>query len=245
MLRGSALELPIASSSVHCVVTSPPYWGLRSYGDDGDEIGSDSLEAYLEDMLRVGREVHRVLRDDGVFWLNIGDTASGSGGAGGDYNRNGRKQGKRRYRQGGSGLPKGTWAGVPHRVALSYISDGWLLRSAIVWDKGRLRPEAAAHVRRPRLQHEYIFMLTKTMKYRYNHEYEVQPGDVWHFPPAQVKSGSPAPFPLELPRRCIELSTLPGDTVLDPFAGSGTTLLAADSLGCHAIGVDLYGATFT
>lgn len=241
VLRGDARHLasllPVKSAA--CVVTSPPYWGLRVYGDDPAELGATSLDDYLADIKRVGMAVSKVLRDDGVFWLNIGDTASGSGGAGGDYNRGGRKEGKPRYRQGKTAIPAMSWCLVPQRVAVAMSKQGWLVRSVITWDKGRIRPESLDHVRRPGVSHETILMLVKQPSYRFFPEGLVESGDVWHFPPA--KGGHLAPFPEELPRRAILASTEPGDLVVDPFSGSGTTLRVAHALGRRAVGVELYG----
>jgi site-specific DNA-methyltransferase (cytosine-N4-specific) len=98
--RARANELPIRPGSVQCCVTSPPYWGRRRYGDHDDELGTEDLHVYLERVTVVMAQVRRALRDDGVLWLNIGDTAAGSGGAGGDYNDGGSKAGRAKYRQG-------------------------------------------------------------------------------------------------------------------------------------------------
>lgn len=107
VVQADARTTGLPDRSVQCVVTSPPYFGTRVYGDDPAEIGKGTLAQYMYDMYAVGREMRRVLRDDGVFWLNLGDTASGSGGAGGDYNAGGSKQGMPRYRQGKTGIPAG------------------------------------------------------------------------------------------------------------------------------------------
>jgi site-specific DNA-methyltransferase (adenine-specific) len=225
---------------VDCVVTSPPYWGLRTYGDSGLEIGRDSSDQYLRDLRFILEEIRRVLKDDGTVWINIGDTASGSGGSGGDYAAGGRKSGKQGFRQGDAiGISRGSWCLIPERFAIGAIARGWLLRSEVVWDKGIVRPESIKHVRRPLLRHEKIFMLTKSMNYKFYGEERVD--DVWQFSPAKGKSGSIAPFPEELPRRCISLSTSPGDIVFDPFAGANTTSRVANAMGRVGIGMDLYG----
>ena len=134
---------------------------------------------------------------------------------------------------------------VPERVALALIEDGWLLRSKVTWDKGRTRPESLAHVRRPGIQSESLFMLTTQMDYVFHHEELVERGDVWHFGPVSGRRTHQAPFPLELPMRCIKVSSNPGDLVLDPFAGSGTTLRAAQATGRRAYGIDLYPPALT
>lgn len=242
VIQGDARYLPlIKDESIQCVVTSPPYFGLRCYGDDEMEIGRDDLNTYLADMEAVGAEMWRVLDETGTWWLNIGDTAAGSGGAGGDYNRKGSKEGLPKYKQGESGIPAKNWMGVPERVMLRLQDAGWTVRSKIVWDKKNLRPESAKHVRRPGIQHEMIYMLVKHPKnYYFNHEAMDEPGDVWHLPPVHGARRHMAPFPEEIPYRCIRMSTQPGDVVLDPFMGSGTTLYVARDLDRGGIGVDLY-----
>lgn len=121
-------------ASVQCVVTSPPYWGLRDYGVEG-QIGLEPApDGYVERMVGVFREVRRVLRDDGVLWLNLGDSYNGSGGAGGDYAPGGLKAGQPKYpgRRISALKPKDL-VGIPWRVAFALQEDGWYLRSDIIW----------------------------------------------------------------------------------------------------------------
>jgi site-specific DNA-methyltransferase (adenine-specific) len=241
LIQADARHLPLSDQSVHCVVTSPPYWGLRRYGGDDREIGTRSLKHYVEDEIpAIAAEIGRVLRDDGLFWLNIGDTAAGSGGSGGDYNKGGSKHGKPKWRQGESGLTGGQWCLVPERIMLSLQDHGWLIRKVIIWNKGRMRPEDLRHVRRPLIQHEVIIMMAKRRGHRFYPEKLVEKGDIWTFPPAKEGRGHYAPFPKELPARCILASTLPGDVVLDPFVGSGSTLRACEELDRLGIAADLY-----
>lgn len=241
-LRADARCVPMRTGAVQCVVTSPPYFGLRCYGDDEREIGRADLAEYIEGIRQAAGEVWRILDERGLFWLNLGDTASGSGGAGGDYNEGGSKAGKPKYRQGDTGaIPPMSWCSVPHRVVHALVDDGWLLRADICWDKGVIRAEDVNHVRRPRLEKEPIFMLAKSRNHRYYPEGEVEPGNVWRFPPARgKKKNSLAPFPDELARRCILVSTHPDDVVADVFNGSGTTTRVAAELGRRGIGTDLY-----
>jgi DNA modification methylase len=235
-----ARHLPLDDESIDAVITSPPYFGLRSYGGDERELGRAGLEEYLEDTVAWTDEVMRVMKPTGTFWLNIGDTANGSGGAGGDYNRGGRKHGSPRYRQGATPIEGSQWLLVPHRVALSLQERGWLVRSWITWDKGVRRPESAAHVRRPGVQTEVILMLVKDKSYKFFPEALTEDaGDVWRFPPAKG-NGHLAPFPAELVRRCLLLSTEKDDVVLDPFVGSGTTLDVCLELDRSCFGYDLY-----
>jgi len=245
ILYGDARQVPLDTESVDCVVTSPPYFSLRRYGDSDLEIGVGTLEGYVRDIRDVGAEVKRLLKPTGVFWLNIGDTASGSGGAGGDYNRGGVREGQPRYRQGETGVPAMSWCLVPQRIALALQEDGWLVRSVITWNKERLRPESLKHVRRPGVSSETILMLVKDRGYHFYPEYLTDKGDVWTFAPQVARKKSHlAPFPDELAARCIEVSTQPGDVVFDPFVGSGTTVHVAEALGRVGVGLDLYDFEF-
>lgn len=240
IIQGSAKEMPFDDGTFDAIITSPPYFGLRVYGDSDDEIGKGSLVKYLKDMWDVGVEMQRVLKDDGVLWVNIGDTASGSGGAGGDYNKGGRQEGRPKWRQGASGLAPKQWCNVPARLSILYQDMGWLLRAEVTWDKERLRPESLDHVRRPGVSSEKIFMFSKTPNYKFDPQGLLEKGSVWHFPPESAPRSHLAPFPIELPRRCLLCSTEPGDKILDPFAGRGTTLQAAAMYGRVGYGLDLY-----
>lgn len=264
MYQGNAENLHmIESGSVQCVVTSPPYWGQRAYGDSDQELGIEDLLDYARRMTVVFNEVWRVLHPTGVVWLIIGDTAAGSGGAGGDHTSGG-KQHIAKYKQadpvslfpffekpnllhesgrwvvGRGKIGDGSWCMVPALLAWHLMGAGWLIRKEIVWDKQREARESLAHVRRPRSSHESVFMLTKSMKYKFHAERLKETGDVWHFRSGGTRKGHPAPFPNELAERCIVPSTDAGDIVLDPFAGSGTVPTVASLLGRVGIGVDLY-----
>ncbi len=152
---------------VQCVVTSPPYWGLRDYGIEG-QIGLEPTpEAYVERLVEVFREVRRVLRDDGTLWLNLGDSYSGSGGAGGDYGPGGLREGQPKYpgRRLAALKPKNL-VGIPWRVAFALQADGWTLRSDIIWHKPNPMPESVRD--RPTKSHEYVFLLTKQPRYFYD-----------------------------------------------------------------------------
>lgn len=244
ILYGDARSMPFEDEQFQTVITSPPYYSLRRYGDSDLEIGVGDLDDYIADIVKVGEEVWRVLNERGIFWLNIGDTASGSGGAGGDYNRGGTKEGQPPYRQGKTGIPPMQWCLIPERVSIALQEAGWLVRSKITWNKGRLRPESLDHVRRPGVSSETILMLVKHRKYEFyadRFQFFEQKGDVWSFPPQTAKSRSHlAPFPETLPERCILLSTMKGDSVLDPFVGSGTTVEVAERMERQGFGLDLY-----
>lgn len=254
--RADARDLPLPDDSIDVAIFSPPYWGLREYGDDEDEIGRKTLDEYIAETVAYFRELARVLKPDAVAWCNVGDTRTGSGGAGGDYST-GSKKHARPFRQGSAGLARGQWAMVPHRIAIALQADGWLVLADVTWSKGKVRlrngvpelvtrrrPEDLKHVRRPGISSERIFLFARSLdaRRRFRPSMLTEHGDVWLFPPDPVKGRShSAPYPPELVRRCLLPTTLPGDVVLDPFAGSGTTLKVAAEHGRRAIGFDLYG----
>ena len=154
--------------SIQCVVTSPPYWGLRDYGNDGQLGLEETPEEYVENMVDVFREIKRVLKDDGTVWLNLGDSYNGSGGAGGDYNKGGLKEGQPKYgRKFTNNLKPKDLVGIPWRVAFALQADGWYLRQDIIWHKPNPMPESVRD--RCTKSHEYIFLLSKSAKYFYNH----------------------------------------------------------------------------
>lgn len=175
----------LPEKSVHCVVTSPPYWGLRDYGIEG-QIGLEPTpEGYLEKMVQVFREVHRVLRDDGTVWLNLGDSYCGSWGNAGhrpeidntpSYQR---EKNTEYFNRGGwierrevppnqkvEGLKPKDLVGIPWRVAFALQADGWYLRSDIIWAKPNPMPESVFD--RPTKSHEYVFLLAKSARYFYD-----------------------------------------------------------------------------
>lgn len=165
----------IPEKSVNTVVTSPPYWGLRDYGVDG-QIGLEKTpEEYIAKLVNVFREVWRVLRDDGTLWLNLGDSyianktgnpLSGSTLEGGKLTQI--MASKRLDKKPGNGLKLKDLIGIPWRVALALQADGWYLRSDIIWAKPNPMPESVTD--RPTKAHEYLFLLAKSQKYYYDHE---------------------------------------------------------------------------
>lgn len=176
-------EMP--AGFIHTCVTSPPYWGLRDYGQRGQLGLEDTPEKYVEKMVEVFREVRRVLRDDGTLWLNLGD--SYAGGAKRNTGRNDEnpediarrsalyQTGRPKALSGGNkpgaievehGLKPKDLVGIPWRVAFALQADGWYLRSDIIWNKPNAMPESVRD--RPTKAHEYIFLLSKSPKYYYD-----------------------------------------------------------------------------
>jgi DNA modification methylase len=310
ILQGDALDVlkTLDAESVQCVVTSPPYYGQRDYGlpptvwggsDDcwhvwGDDqkpagyrsnenrntegLASEAIqrrdqwqwsnfcqlcgawrgqlgleptpELYVEHLVDVFREVKRVLRDDGVLWLNLGDS-----------------------------FVNKQLVGIPWRVAFALQAAGWWLRSDIIWHKPNPMPESVKD--RCTKAHEYVFMLTKSARYYYDHKAIKEPSvsdrpsgsgykrderlsyrdedgprgndepwmpqptrnrrDVWTIATQPCPLAHFATMPPELAEVCIKAGSAEGDTVLDPFGGAGTTGLVADRLGRDAILIELNG----
>jgi len=174
ILTGDALpvlcEMP--DRSVHCCVTSPPYFGLRDYGVS-KQIGLEkSPDEYIEKLVKVFQEVRRVLKNDGTLWVNLGDSYAGSNGVGS------KEEGCKQFSNVGSRRPKPSWKGIkispknlmgiPWRVAFALQDDGWILRQDIIWHKPNPMPESVRD--RCTKAHEYIFMFSKKQKYFYNQE---------------------------------------------------------------------------
>jgi DNA modification methylase len=165
----------VEDESVQCVVTSPPYWGLRDYGTVG-QIGLERTpEEYVTKMVEVFREVRRTMRGDGTLWLNLGDSYFPHNGSRGNVSSEGgdtvRGRGNRyqpapRFNE--CGLKEKDLCGIPWRVAFALQTDGWWLRSDIIWSKPNPMPESVTD--RPTKAHEYIFLLTKSARYYYDQD---------------------------------------------------------------------------
>lgn len=304
---------------VQCIVTSPPYWGLRDYG----VIGQFGLERnwirHVARMRAVFRLARELLSNDGTLWLNYGDCYASAGGAGwqGKHGaRANRTHTQRNLKRGRAlaGLKPKDLVGMPWRIALALQDDGWFLRSDIIWHKPNPMPESTKD--RPTKAHEYVFLLARSGRYHYDakaiaepttgnahargngvnpkarghvdiagwatgegshtavaHAREKDHGtkygtkfsktsprsrqnesfsgavnglveernarSVWTIPSEAFAAGHFATFPRDLVRRCILAGTKGGDTVFDPFMGSGTVAEVAQSLGRRFIGCEL------
>lgn len=244
--QGVLSQMP--DESVNCVVTSPPYWGLRDYGVDGQLGLEKTPEEYTDKMVEIFREVGRVLRNDGTLWINLGSSY-----ASGDMSAN-------QFHH--------------ERHVPAYDIDGWYLRSDIIWSKPNPMPESVTD--RPTKSHEYLFLLSKSAKYYYDTDAIKEPANIDNFRdcPTFRKETSPgsgpdtgfmngryytnrnkrivwtistqpfpeahlATFPEKLIEPCIKAGCPEGGMVLDPFGGSGTTAMVARRLGCRAILIDL------
>lgn len=164
-------ELP--DQSVQCVVTSPPYYGLRDYGVEGQIGLEDTLEEFLEKMVDVFSEVWRVLKDDGTLWVNMGDSYTYSPGKRKTTDKAGSKQKSNSASTGSPsrsipGLKPKNLIGVPWKLAFALQEQGWILRQDIIWHKPNPMPESVKD--RCTKSHEYIFLLSKKQSYYYDHE---------------------------------------------------------------------------
>lgn len=171
VLQGDAAEVlaTLPADSVHCVVTSPPYWQLRDYGVEG-QLGLEATpEEFVEKLVAIMREVRRVLRPDGIMWLNLGDSYAGGGCGARDPERwpkQSRNDHMPVHAKKRCGLAEKQLVGVPWRVALALQADGWWLRSEVIWHKPNAMPGALRD--RPETSHEHVFLLTKRARYFYD-----------------------------------------------------------------------------
>lgn len=243
----------IPDASVQCCVTSPPYFGLRDYGQSAQIGREETPEAFVGALVEVFRDVRRVLRDDGTLWLNLGDS----------------------YAKGKSLL------GIPWRVAFALQADGWYLRQDIIWHKPNPMPESVTD--RCTKAHEYLFLLAKSERYYFDAEAMKEPASnrsmgnrshkysaayeasdteehrtkagllaladvtwekrnrrsVWTVATKPFKEAHFATFPPDLIEPCILAGSRPGDLVLDPFGGAGTTAFVARRHERASIYIDL------
>lgn len=251
VLVGDCVELmrSMPEQSVNCCVTSPPYFGLRDYGVDG-QIGLEPTpDEFVQALVGVFREVHRVLRDDGTLWLNLGDSYAGyHGNKNAAYeaapsNKGGYFENQRASTVGVDGLKQKDLIGIPWRVAFALQADGWYLRQDIIWHKPNPMPESVRD--RCTKAHEYIFLLSKSPKYYYDHDAAKEISvdgnskrnrrSVWTVTTKPFKGAHFATFPPDLIEPCILAGCPEGGTVLDPFGGSGTTAGVASANGRAAI----------
>lgn len=245
-------------------VTSPPYFGLRDYGHAGQLGLEQTTEQYIANMVEVFRNVRDVLADDGTLWLNIGDSYAGSWGNQGRKETRGtqrpingemmQKVNDGRYPTTGSntgsldktpGCKNKDLIGIPWMLAFALRADGWYLRQDIIWHKPNPMPESIGD--RCTKAHEYLFLLSKSPRYRYDTEAVKEAAEkgtrnrrsVWTINTAPYKGAHFATFPPALIEPCILAGSRPGDIVLDPFMGSGTTAAVSLELGRKYLGCEL------
>jgi DNA modification methylase len=246
----------LPDESVNSIITSPPYYGQRDYGTDGQIGLEERPEQYIEALVSVFHEARRVLRSDGTFWLNIGDGYVGAtsqhreGGSQGKTSRYSRKhmnsvptsgRGARNRTFYEMGMPMKSLIGMPWRVAFALQSDGWILRCDIIWH----RPASSESVKdRPTHAHEYIFMFSKRQRYYYDRTAMLSPTganiqSVWRVSGSPFTGAHGAPFPAELIEPIVIASCPEGGTILDPFGGSGTVGLVSRQHRRHFVLIDI------
>jgi len=244
---GEALRL-LPAESIQTVVTSPPYWSLRDYDVDRQIGCGELLTDYIAEIVETFEELGRVLRSDGTVWLNIGDAYTSG-------NRRYRAPDKKNRARAMSirpptpdGLKPKDLIGLPWRLAFALQDAGWWLRSEVIWNKPNAHPESVRD--RPTKAHETVFLFSKNQDYFYDVDAIRGPNNrrlrtTWDIPTeprkrvVENRDDHPAIMPATLAERCIALTSRSGDAVLDPYAGSGTTLVAAQQMKRRWVGVEL------
>jgi site-specific DNA-methyltransferase (adenine-specific) len=248
VLEGDSLDILrlLPSNSVQCAITSPPYWGLRDYNIHG-QIGLEpTLKEFIYNLVAIFNELKRILRDDGTLWLNIGDgyTSGNRGYRAPDKKNPARTMSVRPDTP--EGLKPKDLQGIPWRLAFALQDDGWYLRSDIIWNKPNAMPESVKD--RPTKSHEYLFMLTKSEQYYYNYEASKEIGlngehrnrrTVWNINTQPFQEAHFATFPQKLVEPCVQISSKPGDFILDPFFGSGTVGVVCMQNRRKYVGIEL------
>jgi site-specific DNA-methyltransferase (cytosine-N4-specific) len=244
VLLGDALELleSIPDGTFQSTITSPPYWSLRDYGIEGQIGGESSIDEYIENLVALFEEVRRATRDDGTLWLNLGDSYTSGG-------RTWRAPDKKNPIRAmdvrpptPDGLKPKDLIGVPWRLAFALQQAGWYLRADVIWHKPNCQPESVKD--RPTRAHEYLFLLSKSERYKYDPNAVRGPNDrnlrtVWDVKTKPYRGAHFATFPVDLIEPSVLLTTSPGDLVLDPFLGSGTTGLVALEERRRFVGIEL------
>lgn len=231
-----------------CVVTSPPYWGLRDYGIDGQIGAETSVDTYVEDLVRLFREVRRTLADNGTLWLNIGDSYTSGGRTWRDVDEKNKGRAMDYRAPTPEGLKPKDLIGVPWKLAFALQADGWYLRTDIIWNKPNCQPESVKD--RPTRSHEYVFLFSKSEKYYYDWQAIMEATQdpkqkarnrrtVWDINTEPYIGSHFAVYPRALVRLCIASGSREGDRVLDPFFGSGTTGVVCNELDRTCIGIEL------
>ncbi len=229
-------------NSFNCVVTSPPYYWQRDYRVVGQMGQEKTIDGFVKNVADVMDQVRRVLAADGLLFLNLGDTYYSAKGQpkGKDKKSAARRFGLRAVDASGLGVPRKTIIGIPWRVALELIARGWILRSPIVWTRTGAFPEPTAKDR-PWRTYEMIFMFSKSPRYYFSREPLESEEDIWTISARRRSNGGlhAAAFPEQLVQRCLDIGCPEGGRVLDPFAGTGTTLRVALKSRRSAVGIDL------
>jgi DNA modification methylase len=232
----------VPADCVRCCVTSPPYWSLRDYHIPGQIGLENQLDEYIASLVAVFEEVRRVLTPDGTLWLNIGDSYTSGGRTWRAPDKKNPVRAMNVRPPTPDGLKPKDLIGVPWRLAFALQAAGWYLRADIVWNKPNCQPESVKD--RPTRSHEMLFLFSKSEQYHYDPSAVRGPNGrnlrtVWDIPTQPYKEAHFAVFPPALIEPCLALGSEPGDLVLDPFLGSGTTAEVALKMGRRFLGIEL------
>ncbi len=248
IFEGDALNVlsRLPSDIAQCVITSPPYWGLRDYGVEGQIGLEETLAQYINRLVSIFAEVKRILKPEGTLWLNIGDgyTSGNRGWRAPDKKNQARAMSVRPETP--EGLKPKDLLGIPWHLAFALQNDGWFLRTDIIWHKPNAMPESVKD--RPNRDHEYVFLFSKSERYFYDCESTKELSGitkrnkrtVWSINTKPFPEAHFATFPLALVEPCILAGSRENDFVLDPFFGSGTVGVACQKFYRNFIGVELH-----
>jgi site-specific DNA-methyltransferase (cytosine-N4-specific) len=249
LFQGDVLHAPslIPSNSIQCVVTSPPYWALREFASRIVIGLNENFSVYIRKLALTFHEVKRVLRDDVILWLNMGDGYTSRNKKSRSSDSKNKKREMSIRPNNPDGLKEKELLGIPWRLAFALHEGGWYLRSDNIWNKPNAMPESVRD--RPTIPQKYLFMLTKNAQYQYYYENAKKIGvngkhrnrrsvlNVNTVP--SKKNFHPAPFPETLVEPCKQASTKKGNIVLDPFCGSGTAGIVSRRMGRKFIGINI------
>lgn len=242
------LLLQMPDGNFDCIVTSPPYWGLRDYGVEGQIGAETTVDEYIADLVHLFREARRTLSDDGTLWLNIGDSYTSGGRTWRDADAKNKGRAMEYRAPTPDGLKPKDLIGVPWKLAFALQADGWYLRTDIIWNKPNCQPESVKD--RPTRSHEYLFLFSKSEKYYYDWQSIMEPASdpkqksknrrtVWNITTEPYPGSHFAVYPRALVRLCVVAGSRESGRVLDPFFGSGTTGVVCNELGRDCVGIEL------
>lgn len=250
LLVGDARQLLSRMPDGHfdCIVTSPPYWGLRDYGVLGQIGAEPTIDDYIADLVRLFREARRTLSDEGTLWLNIGDSYTSGGRTWRDADAKNKGRAMDYRAPTPVGLKPKDLIGVPWKLAFALQADGWYLRADIIWNKPNCQPESVKD--RPTRAHEYVFLFSKSEQYYYDWQAIMEPAvdpkqksknrrTVWNINTEPYPGSHFAVYPKALVRMCVAAGSSKNGRVLDPFFGSGTTGVVCNELGRDCVGIEL------
>jgi len=245
LILGDSIDVlkQFPSNSINCIITSPPYWGLRDYNVI-HQIGLESsIEDYYHKLGLVFIELFRILKSNGSLWLNIGDGYT-SGNR--KYRAADKKNGARSMSfrpDNPQGLKNKELLGIPWHLAFQLQENGWYLRCDIIWHKPNAMPESVKD--RPYRNHEYLFLFSKSEKYSFKDSGLIIDSSgkklrsVWSLNQNKFNGDHYATFPIDLIEPCIISSTKESDIVLDPFCGTSSVGVSCLKHGRKYIGIDI------